>query len=77
MVVTLLDWYTANDELLTNATPFSCRPDTNQWQVSRNARNGILSATRVLPFRLWAIEISCKRAFDWQKIGRVTAEPHH
>ena len=42
MVVTLLDWYTANDELLANGRPFSCPPDTKQWQVSRSARNGIL-----------------------------------
>lgn len=75
MVVT--HWHTANDELLANATPFSCIPDTEQWQMSSHARNRILKETVVVPFGRWATEISCKRAFDWQKIGRATAEAHH
>jgi hypothetical protein len=49
--VTLVDWYTANDELLANGMPFSCPPNIKQWQVSRNTRTGILSARFVLPFR--------------------------
>jgi hypothetical protein len=72
--------YTANDELLANAVPFSCLPGITQWQVSNHARNGTLRATAVVLSgggQLKFLAKGKKGAFDWQKIRRVTARPHH